>query len=184
MARGGLPELSGPGPSRPFDEADDGLPKIFVETPKDSLPQGKTPDILKRPLATPVSTGTGASSGPSRSGGGEAPKFSPGLDPPRRQSPSPDASPLDDPGRSDPLGGPSAGKKTGQLRPVQPADRPRPPAQPVIPVAGWAIVPGTDSAQVARVTLNRQACGGWDANGRSGDDGIRLLVEPATPKTG
>jgi hypothetical protein len=186
-SRGGSPPLVAPGSSRPSGEADDGLPKIIVETPKESLPQNETPDILKRPLASPKSSPQSPPKPKSGSSSSEAPKFSPGPDAPRGSNPPPGAEPLPEPGRLNAPGGPSANPRTSQsVGPAvsaadfhpPPATGHPPPAQSVIPVSGITLLPGTDSARVDRITLNRLAVGGWDADGRPGDDGIVLLVEP------
>ena len=191
---GGL-ELNPPGTSSPSGEADDGLPKIIVETPKESLPPGEIPDRFKPGLPSPKTSPQSLPKPKSESSSGEAPKFSPGLDPSRGSTPAPGGEPLPEPNaptrpgseRLNPSGGASANQKTSQsVGPAVPAADFRPPpaarhaspAQSVIPVSGITMPPRTDSAQVDRITLNHLVAAGWESDGRPGDDGICLLIEP------
>ena len=75
------------------------------------------------------------------------------------------------PKRNAPAGSSTDGK-TSRSRSRTPA------AQDVVPASATVVVPASDSARVDRVAINRLLVGGWDMDGRPGDEGIFLLVEP------
>ena len=123
------------------------------------------PETLKTPVGAPRSSQPGEPKRQDGSEQGEAPKFTPGTGPADGGEPLPEPRKLNVPGAS--------GKdKSSQ-------SRPRPGALPwAVPVGGTTLVPRADSSQVDCITLNRLLFGGWDMDGRPGDEGIFLLVEP------
>ncbi len=60
--------------------------------------------------------------------------------------------------------------KTSQIAPLRNPD--------VVLTAGEALAAGADNIRVDRIALNRSLTGGWDLDGRPGDEGIVVLVEP------
>jgi len=169
--RAGGPELGAPRSSREAAEAEDETPHIYVETPSKPLPKGKLPETLKTPVGAPRSSQPGEKKRQDGSKQGEAPKFTPGTSPAQGPGPGNGGEPLPEPRKLN-VPGASGNDKSSQTRP-------RPGALPwAVPVGGTAIVPGADSSQVDRITLNRLLFGGWDMDGRPGDEGVLLLVEP------
>jgi hypothetical protein len=171
VPRAGGPELSPPRSSREAAEAEEETPHIYVETPSKPLPKGKLPETLKTPVGAPQSSQPGGLKRQDGSKQGEAPKFTPGTGPAQRPGPADGGEPLPEPRKLN-VPGASGNDKSSQ-------SRPRPGALPwAVPVGGTTLVPRADSSQVDRITLNRLLFGGWDMNGRPGDEGVFLLVEP------
>jgi len=169
----GGPKLVPPRASRGAAEAEEEeSPHIYVQTPKKPLAKDEIPETLKSPIGTPPRPMPGQPKRQGESKAGEAPRFTPGTSPPQGSSPLRDAEPLREPRKLNVPGGASEKDKTGK-------SRPRPPAAGwAVPVGGTSIVPSADSAQVDRITLHRLLVGGWEFDGRPGDEGIFLLVEP------
>ena len=169
----GGPKLVPPRASRGAAEAEEEeAPHIYVQTPKKPLAKDEIPETLKSPIGTPPRPVPGQPKRQGESKAGEAPRFTPGTSPPQGSSPLRDAEPLREPRKLNVPGGASEKDKTGK-------SRPRPPdAGWAVPVGGTSIVPSADSAQVDRITLHRLLVGGWEFDGRPGDEGIFLLVEP------
>jgi hypothetical protein len=169
----GGPKLVPPRASRGAAEAEEEeSPHIYVQTPKKPLAKDEIPETLKSPIGTPPRPVPGQPKRQGESKAGEAPRFTPGTSPPQGSSPLRDAEPLREPRKLNVPGGASEKDKTGK-------SRPRPPAAGwAVPVGGTSIVPSADSAQVDRITHHRLLVGGWEFDGRPGDEGIFLLVEP------
>jgi len=118
----------------------------------------------------------------------EAPQF-PGPAPAR---PMPPTIELEEPSRPEPvlprpaepgpLQGPS-GRPTGRPE-LEEAPRWSPPPGAAgsgsvpQPLDDGAVRAGADSMQVARVLVNRALSGGFDADGRPGDEGVIVVIEP------
>lgn len=104
---------------------------IEVGMPKEALPRGQNPKIFDRGTPPPPTSQQPPPESQDEPNGGMAPKFSPGLDPPRRPSPLPGTEPLPKPNGPPPEGtrpgserrlenapgGRSADPKTSQSRP-------------------------------------------------------------------
>jgi len=124
---------------------------------------------------------------------GEAPRFAP----PAPARPMPPSVELEEPARSEPA--PSRRTEPRQTEPrpspgptsrpsdgteLQEAPRWSPPSGAAPsgsvpqPIDGGAARGSAESAQVARVLVNRALSGGFDADGRPGDDGVIVVVEP------
>jgi len=119
---------------------------------------------------------------------GEAPRFAPPaparpmlpsveLEEPARSEPAPSrqTEPRQTPG---PTSRPSDGSELEEAPRWSPPTGAAPSGSVPQPINGGAARGGAESAQVARVLVNRALSGGFDADGHPGDEGVIVVVEP------
>lgn len=153
------PALTPTGPPEPVTPQ----PPI-VELP--SQPQSQLPETL-RPKATPPAA--------------EEPKVEPSA--PQPSAPQPSAPPPSAPPPAAPAGSEPARPhgSAGRTR-AKPVSRPAPtPARPLAASArnpSSTPVPAVASGRVERIVLNPSLSGGLNADGKPGDEGLTLLIEP------
>jgi len=147
-----------PSPSRPSGAAASKGPGPLTVELGEELPQGQQPKIFKSP----------------------PPQVPPPTGPVLPEQPEPKSlpTPVQPPRNKD------AEEPVPRVKPA-PESKPSPPAEPApqtqpTPEASAArqLPPPAESRDVVQLALSRTGCGGYDADGKPGDDGLRVLLEP------